>query len=70
MHPTIEHQLTQDRIADLHRQAERHRLARAARCTPQTPTGKRKRSFVPGRTTVLARRVLTSLSALRPSPTR
>ena len=31
MHPYIQHQLTQLRVADLHRQAEDHRIARDAR---------------------------------------
>jgi hypothetical protein len=31
MHPYIQHQLTNARLADMHSQAERHQIARAAR---------------------------------------
>ena len=36
MPPYIQHQLTQSRIADMHRQAEHHRIARAARRARRT----------------------------------
>lgn len=70
MHPIIERDLMQARVADLHRQAERDRIGRAAagpRCTRQENFGP---NLMLSRTAVLARRVLTSLSALIPSPTR
>jgi hypothetical protein len=70
MHPIIERDTMQARVAELHRQAQRDRIARAASRTPQTRREKRRRNLVLGRTAVLARRVLTSLSALIPSPTR
>ena len=34
MHPTVSYELTQARIADLHRRAQRERLARAAAHVP------------------------------------
>jgi hypothetical protein len=70
MHPIIERDMMQARVADLHRQARRDRIARAAALTPHPRQEKRRRRLVPGRPAVLARRVLTTLSALRPSPTR
>jgi hypothetical protein len=36
MPPYIQHQLTQSHIADMHRQAEHHRIARAARRARRT----------------------------------
>jgi hypothetical protein len=36
MHPIIERDVMHARIADLHRQAERDRIARAASLTPRT----------------------------------
>ena len=66
MHPIIERDIMQTRVADLHRQAQRDRMARAAALTPHTRQEKRRRRtrLAPGRLAVLARRVL------RPSPTR
>ena len=66
MNPIIAHDLMQARIADLHRQAQRYGMARAAALTPHTRQEKRRRRtrLAPGRLAVLARRVL------RPSPTR
>jgi hypothetical protein len=69
MHPIIERDMAQARVADLHRQADRDRTARAASLTPHTRREKRRPGRAPARTAVLARRVLTSLSALVPSPT-
>ncbi|HYB47569.1 MAG TPA: hypothetical protein VED20_09475 [Streptosporangiaceae bacterium] len=44
MHPTISYELAQSRIADLHRQARRQALARAAAHLPSTaPPTSRKR---------------------------
>ena len=70
MHPIIEQDLMRVRTAQLYRQAERERLARAASRIARTQREDRQRNTVPGRIAVLARRMLTSLGALRPSPTR
>jgi hypothetical protein len=70
MHPIIERDTMHARVAELHRQAERDRMARAASRTRPARQEKRRRNLVPGRTAVLVRRVLTSLRALIPSPTR
>ena len=63
MHPIMGYQVTNARIADLHRQAERDRMARAARKDGNTLQA-------PGhRAAALARRVLAVLGRrLRPSP--
>jgi hypothetical protein len=66
MHTIIEHDMMQARVADLHRQADRDRTARAASLTPHTRREKRTHGRAPARTAVDARRVLTSLSALIP----
>ena len=39
MHPTVSYELTQARIADLHRRAKRERLARAAHVPPPDRRG-------------------------------
>jgi hypothetical protein len=71
MHPTIERDMMQARVADLHRPAERDRMARSASQTPRTRREKREPNLTLGHTAVLARRVLTmSLNALIPWPTR
>ena len=41
MHPTVSYELTQARIADSHRRAQRERLARAAAHVPPPPDRKR-----------------------------
>ncbi len=69
MHPIIVNEVAKARIADWHRQAERDRMARAARLARR----KHDRHFAPGHlATVLARRVLAVLSArsLRPPAQR
>ena len=44
MHPTVSYELTQARIADSHRRAQRERLARAAaHVPPSAPPSSRKR---------------------------
>jgi hypothetical protein len=43
MHPTVSYELTQARIADLHRRAQRERLARAAHVPPSAPPPDRRR---------------------------
>jgi hypothetical protein len=43
MHPTASYELTQARIADLHRRAQRERLARAAAHVPPSASPDRKR---------------------------
>jgi hypothetical protein len=70
MHPIIERDVMHARVADLHRQAERDRIVRAASRSPRTRQEKRGPNLMLSRTAVLARRVLASLSALIPSPTR
>ena len=63
MHPIIHGELARARTADLHRQAERDRMARAARFA-RNP---HDRHFRPGRlAAVLARRVLTVVAAHSP----
>jgi hypothetical protein len=63
MHPTIHGEVARARIADLHRQAERDRMARATRLARKT----HERHFVPGHlATVLARRALAVLAAHSP----
>jgi hypothetical protein len=60
MHPSIQGEVAKGRIADLHRQAERDRTARATRPARKTHA----RHFAPGQlATVLARRVLAVLAA-------
>jgi hypothetical protein len=61
MHPTIHEYLAKTRIADLHRQAQRDALARAASKARRAPAHRRShrlRRFP----AVMARRVLTALS--------
>lgn len=70
MHPIIEQETMKARVAELHRQAKRDHMARAASQTAHTRREQPRRNLVPGRTAVLARRVLSGLSALIPSPTR
>ena len=69
MHPIIERDMVQARVADPGRQAEREPMARAAGPTPHTRREKRRPGRAPARTTAAARRVLTSPSALIPSST-
>ena len=67
MHAIIMHDLVKAHISDLHRQTERDALSRAARHARQAPA-KQGRPFMPAHTTAeLIRRVLTLLSARRPS---
>ena len=66
MNPTILHDLTKAHTSDLHRQAERDALSRAARRARQAPA-KHSPPFLPAHTTAqLIRRVLTLLGARRP----
>jgi hypothetical protein len=67
MHPIIGNEVAKARIADWHRQAERDRLARAARLTRKTPE---RRSVPSDLATVLARRVRAMLAAPSPRPRR
>jgi hypothetical protein len=70
MHPIIHGELARARIADLHRQAERDRMARAAGFARKT----HDRHVTPGHlttvlarcTTVVARRVLAVLASHSP----
>jgi hypothetical protein len=60
MRPIIAHELMKDRIADLHRYAERERMAHAASRARHTQREKRRPNLVlSGTVTVLVRRVLT-----------
>jgi hypothetical protein len=60
MHPAIQHDLAQAKIADLHRQAQRHALARTASRARRT---RAQRSHpVRGLPTVTVRWVLTLLA--------
>jgi hypothetical protein len=70
MHPIIQRDVMHARVADLHRRADRDRIARAASRTPRARQEKRRPNLMLSRTAVLARRALASLSALIPSPTR
>ena len=66
MHPIILHDLTKAHTSDLHRQAGRDALRRAARRARQAPA-KKSTPFMPAHTTAgLIRRVLTLLGARRP----
>jgi hypothetical protein len=62
MYPTIHHQIAQARIADLHHQAQRDALGRAAR---RARRAQRHQPGHPGPTlpALAARRVLTLLGA-------
>jgi hypothetical protein len=65
MHPTIRYHLAKARIADLHQQAERDRMARAARLARTDRT----RLLMPAhRAMALARRALAVLGARSPQP--
>jgi hypothetical protein len=67
MHPIILYEIKKARIADWHQQAERDRMAQAARLARR----ERDRGFAPGHlATVLARRVLAMLTAHSPPPPR
>jgi hypothetical protein len=72
MHPpsSIKREIMQGRVADLHHQAERDRIARTASRTPDTRREKREPNLVPSRRAILVRRALARLSALIPSLTR
>jgi hypothetical protein len=64
MHPDIMHDLAKARTSDLHRQAGRDALGRAARRAP----AKQGTPFRPAHTTAaLIRRALSLLGARRPS---
>lgn len=65
MHPIIERDMMQARVADLHRQADSDRIARAA-----SPTGKREPNLMRGSRPFSRARLIARLSALIPSPTR
>jgi hypothetical protein len=70
MYPSIQHDLMKTRVADLHRQAERDRVARAVSRTRRAQIHERRRSVRGHPATVLARRALTWLAALSPWPAR
>jgi hypothetical protein len=66
MHPTIRYEMSKARVADLHHQAQRDALARAAR-RPSQARGQPSGHRLPALRAVLARRLLTVLGA-RTSP--
>jgi hypothetical protein len=65
MHPAIQHDLAQARIADLHRQAQRDALSCAASGARHARADKPSHP-VRGFPAVMARRVLTLLGASSP----
>ena len=68
MHPTIQHDLVQARTDDLHRQAGRDTLRRAARRARHAPA-ETSTPFTPAHTIAeLTRRGQTLLRSRRPSP--
>ena len=67
MHPTMQYQLMNARIADLHHQAQRDRTARAAIRSRRTQAHPRAR-FLLGRAVTVMARMLTLAGG--PSPTR
>jgi hypothetical protein len=69
MHPTMQYELMNARIADLHRQAQRDRTAKAAIRSRRAPAHHRAR-FVFGRAVTVVARVLTLAGGRSPSPTR
>ena len=60
MHPTIYHEITKARIADLHHQAQSDALALAARRVRRARTDQ-SRDPVPARLLLAARRAFTAL---------
>ena len=68
MHPIISRDLMKARTSDLHRQAERDALSRAARRARHAPARHSTPVMPPHRTAGLLRRVLTLLGARLPGP--
>jgi len=68
MRHTFLHNLAWARVADLHRQAERDRIARAAIRAPRAQAQQRTRCVPAHTSTGLARRVLMLASGRHPSP--
>jgi hypothetical protein len=70
MYPTINAEVINARMADLHRQAERRQMIQAARRARRARRDDRNRA-TPGRTgSVLARRALAALGTRSPRPAR
>jgi hypothetical protein len=69
MHPTMQYQLMNARIADLHRQAHRDAQAQAAIRSRRTQAHPRAR-FLLGRAVTVMARMLTLVGGRSPSPTR
>jgi len=69
MHPTLQHQLMNARIAELHRQAQRPSAAPAVIRSRRAQT-RHHPSFILGRTVTAIARVLTLGHGRSPSPTR
>jgi precorrin isomerase len=69
MHPTMQYELMNARVADLHRQAQRDRTAQAAIRSRRAQAHHRAR-FVLGRAVTAVARVLTLAGGRSPSPTR
>lgn len=62
MHPIIRDNMMQARVTDLHRQAERDRVAQAASRAGRAGRQERRRAGLRHTTAVLARRMLTRLT--------
>jgi hypothetical protein len=62
MHPLISYELAKARVSDLHRQAQRDALARAAHRARRART-RRPGHPAPGHPSVAVRRLLTALGA-------
>ena len=69
MHPTMQYELMNARVADLHRQAQRHRAAQAA-IQRRHAQAHHPARFVLGRAVTVVARVLTLAGGRSPSPTR
>jgi hypothetical protein len=68
MHPIITHDLVKAHTSDLHRQAGRDALSRAARRARQAPAKQSTLFLLAHATAELIRRVLTLLGARKPPP--
>lgn len=69
MHPTMQYELMNARIADLHRQAQRDQTAQAAIRSHRAPAHHRTR-FVLRRAVTVVARALTLAGGRSPSPTQ
>jgi hypothetical protein len=69
MHPTLQHQLMNARITELHRQAQRDRAAQAIIRSRRAQT-RRRASLMLRRAVTITSRVLTLGHGRSPSPSR